>query len=64
MVVEDVITTAGQVCSSVQKMRELGLTVRHVVCVIDRQEGGSENLGKIGCSLASVFTIDELERLA
>ncbi|MFQ6039910.1 MAG: orotate phosphoribosyltransferase, partial [Candidatus Poribacteria bacterium] len=37
VVVEDVITTAGQVCSSVRQMRDLGLIVQHVVCVIDRQ---------------------------
>ena len=63
VVVEDVITTAGQVCSSVRQMRELGLKVKHVVCVIDRQQGGRENIKEIGCSLASVFTLDELERL-
>jgi orotate phosphoribosyltransferase len=64
VVVEDVITVAGQVCTSVKQMRELGLVVRHVVCVIDRQQGGRENLKEIGCSLDSVFTLDELERLA
>ena len=63
VVVEDVITTAGQVCSSVRQMRDLGLIVQHIVCVIDRQQGGSENLKEIGCSLASVFTLDELEHL-
>ena len=63
VVVEDVITIAGQVCASVKQMRELGLIVEHVVCVIDRQQGGPENLKEIGCSLASVFTLDELERL-
>jgi orotate phosphoribosyltransferase len=63
VVVEDVITVAGQVCASVKQMREVGLIVQHVVCVIDRQEGGSENLKEIGCSLASVFTLYELERL-
>ena len=64
VVVEDVITTAGQVCASVKQMRELGLIVRHVVCVIDRQQGGKENLKDIGCSLDSVFTSGELECLA
>jgi len=64
VVVEDVITIAGQVCASVKQMRELGLRVQHVVCVIDRQQGGSENLKDIGCSLSSVFTLDELELLA
>ncbi len=64
VVIEDVITIAGQVCASVKQMRELGLIVQYAVCVIDRQQGGSENLKDIGCSLASVFTLNELERLA
>jgi len=64
VVIEDVITTAGQVCVSVEQMRGLGLIVQHVVCVIDRQQGGSENLQNIGCSLASVFTLEEIEHLA
>lgn len=63
VVVEDVITVAGQVCASVKQMRELGLEVKQVICVIDRQQGGRENLKEIGCSLASVFTLAELERL-
>ncbi len=64
VVIEDVITTAGQICSSIKQMRELGLIVEHCVCVIDRQEGGDKNLKDIGCSLASVFTQEELEQLA
>jgi orotate phosphoribosyltransferase len=60
VVIEDVITTAGQVYSSVNQMRELGLIVQHAICVIDRQQGGQEKLENIGCSLASVFTLDEL----
>jgi orotate phosphoribosyltransferase len=63
LVVEDVITVAGQVCQSVGQMRELGLVVKDVICVIDRQQGGRENLKEIGCSLASVFTLEELESL-
>jgi orotate phosphoribosyltransferase len=64
VVIEDVITTAGQICSSIKQMHEFGLIIEHCVCVIDRQEGGSKNLKDIGCSLASVFTQEELERLA
>ena len=63
VVIEDVITVAGQVCSSVEQMRELGFKINDVVCVIDRQQGGKENLDKIGCSLVSVFTLEELARL-
>lgn len=64
VVIEDVITTAGQVCSSIKQMRELGLIVENVICVIDRQQGGRENLKKIGCSLNSLFTREELDSLA
>ena len=64
VVIEDVITTAGQVSSSIRQMRELGLIVENVICVIDRQQGGRENLEKIGCSLNCLFTGEELENLA
>lgn len=63
VVIEDVITTAGQVCASVKQMRELGLIVEHAICVIDRQQGGKENLKDIECSLTSVFTLEELKHL-
>jgi orotate phosphoribosyltransferase len=60
VVVEDVITTGGQVCTSVRQMRELGLIVEHLVCVVDRQQGGRENIEALGCSMASLFTLAEL----
>ena len=60
VVIEDVITTAGQVCSSIKQMRSLGLIVKDVICVIDRQQGGRENLKRIGCPLNCLFTGEEL----
>jgi orotate phosphoribosyltransferase len=64
VVVEDVITSGGQVCISVGQMRELGFVVEDVVCVIDREQGGRAAIEKIGCSLRSLFTLAELEALA
>jgi orotate phosphoribosyltransferase len=64
VVVEDVITSGGQVATSVGEMRKLGLVVRDVLCVIDREQGGRSALEKIGCSLRSVFTMGELDQLA
>jgi orotate phosphoribosyltransferase len=61
VVIEDVVTVGGQICASVKQMRKRGLVVTDVVCVIDRQQGGQENMKEIGCSLHSVFTLDELE---
>ncbi|MFN8634702.1 MAG: orotate phosphoribosyltransferase [Chloroflexota bacterium] len=64
LVVEDVVTSGGQVVISVQQMRELGFVVQDVVCVIDRQQGGQAAIEKIGCELRPLFTLAELEELA
>ena len=61
VVIEDVITTAGQVCTSIEQIRAAGYTVEHVVAVIDRQAGGAAKINALGCSFASVFTLAELE---
>ena len=60
VVIEDVITTAGQVCTSINQIRDEGYTVEHVVAAIDRQAGGAAKINAIGCSFASVFTLAEL----
>ncbi|MFH1613265.1 MAG: orotate phosphoribosyltransferase [bacterium] len=60
VVIEDVVTTAGQVCTSINQMRNLGLEIQNVICVIDRQQGGRENIENIGCNFNSVFTMQEL----
>lgn len=64
VVIEDVVTSGGQVCESIQEMRKLGLVVEDSLCVIDREEGGEANLAKVGCTLRSVFRQQELESLA
>ena len=62
VVIEDVITTAGQVCKSIQQIREEGHVVEHVVAVINREAGGVEKINGLGCSFASVFTLTDLQR--
>jgi len=64
VVVEDVITSGGQVATSAQQLRALGLVVQHAVCVIDRQQGGTETLEAIGCTASSIFTAAGLEQAA
>lgn len=60
-VIEDVITTAGQVVRSADALGELGLEVVKVVCVVDREQGGSERLAEAGYPLASVYTLSQIE---
>ena len=63
-VVEDVVTSGGQVVASCGDLRERGATVEHALCVIDRQAGGPEALAKINVELRPLFTMQELESAA
>ena len=60
VVIEDVVTSAGQILESVEHLRELGATVSVAVCVIDREAGGAENLAAISVELRSLFTTHDL----
>ncbi len=59
-IIEDVITTGGQVVLSAADLRKEGAIVEHVLCVISRQQGGEENLAKAGLKLTSLFTKEDL----
>jgi orotate phosphoribosyltransferase len=61
-VIEDVVTSGGQVVTSCGDLRERGGVVTHAICVIDRQSGGRENLAQIGVELRALFTMEELEQ--
>lgn len=59
-VVEDVVTSGGQVIESCAELRRLGVTIDRVLCVIDRQAGGLEKLAAEGLELSALFRMDEL----
>jgi orotate phosphoribosyltransferase len=61
LVVEDVVTSGGQVVSSCQDLRALGAIVEHAVCVIDRDAGGPERLWAAGVELRALFTTSDLD---
>ncbi len=59
-VIEDVVTTGGQIVASTGALRDQGAHVDVVVCVIDRKSGGSANLARAELELRSVFTMTDL----
>lgn len=63
-VFEDVVTSGGQVIESCRELRELGAEIAVVLCVIDREAGGRDNLAKEGLTLQSLFTMSELNAAA
>jgi orotate phosphoribosyltransferase len=57
---EDVVTSGGALADAVEAVRAEGLVVRHAVCVVDREEGGSDALARLGVRLRSLFRASEL----
>jgi len=61
LVVEDVVTSGGQVVLSTQELRERGARIEAAMCVIDREAGGAEKLASLDVRLSALFTRSELE---
>ena len=64
VIVEDVVTSGGQVILSAAELRRLGGRVAVVLCVIDRESGGRKNLLGEGLELRPLFTMSELKAAA
>jgi orotate phosphoribosyltransferase len=62
-IVEDVVTTGGQIVLSAQDLRSAGAVVEHAVCVIDREGGGSDVVAAEGMTLHALFAMRDLEAL-
>jgi orotate phosphoribosyltransferase len=61
LIIEDVVTTGGQIVLSSQDLRAEGAEVTHALCVIDREARGAEVVSGEGIELRSLFTMSELE---
>jgi orotate phosphoribosyltransferase len=64
LIIEDVVTSGGQVILSAADLRKRGAIVEDVLCVIDRESGGLEMLAKEGLRLHSLFRMSELKNTA
>jgi orotate phosphoribosyltransferase len=60
LIIEDVVTSGGQIVLSTEELRKLGADVREALCVIDRQQGGAEALAAQGLQLLSLLTAGDL----
>lgn len=60
LVIEDVVTSGGQILDSVAELRGQGALIDEVLCIIDRESGGAANLAKAGLQLKPLFRISEI----
>lgn len=56
VVLEDVITTGGSTIRAIERIREEGLEPIRVLTLVDRQEGGRENVEATGVPVSALFT--------
>jgi orotate phosphoribosyltransferase len=56
VIVEDVVTSGGSSIKAIKRAEEEGLVVLGVVTLVDREEGGRENIEKEGYWMKSIFT--------
>jgi orotate phosphoribosyltransferase len=60
-IVEDVVTTGGQIIVSARDLKEAGAIIRNVISVILRNEEGRVNLHESDLELKALFTMEELK---
>ena len=60
LVIEDVVTTGSSVRETVEALTSEGLKVHDAVVLLDREQGGKENLAATGVQLHSVISISQL----
>ncbi|SCY72428.1 orotate phosphoribosyltransferase [Desulfoluna spongiiphila] len=60
VIIDDVITTGGSTIKAIERARVQGLEVVRVITLIDRQEGGLENVQEYVDDVRSIITRDDL----
>ena len=58
--IEDVVTSGGAAIEAVQALREAGLRVANAICVVDREEGGVDELARHAVRLRPLYRASEL----
>ncbi|HEV8603808.1 MAG TPA: orotate phosphoribosyltransferase [Tepidisphaeraceae bacterium] len=60
LIVEDVLTTGGQVVEAAKSLEDAGATIAKIVAVIDRLEGARQNIEQAGYAFEALFTTEDL----
>lgn len=62
-IIDDVATTGGSTITAIERARIMGLVVENVIILVDRQEGGIENIKQHVSDVSAIVTRDELMAL-
>ena len=62
-IIDDVITTGGSTVTAIEQARKSGLHVEMVITLIDREEGGKENILQYVDNIKTILTRTEIMKL-
>jgi orotate phosphoribosyltransferase len=60
VIIDDVVTTGGSTIKAIERARSEGLEVVKAVILVDRQEGGLENIREHVTDVTAIITRDDL----
>ena len=60
LIVEDVVTTGSSMINAINILRQHKVHIDTAMAIVDREQGGFENLSVIGVNLVSLFTLSDL----
>ena len=60
VVIDDVTTSGDSILQTVQAMEKIGLHVNDAVLLIDREQGGAENIRAAGYNFHAVISLSEI----
>jgi orotate phosphoribosyltransferase len=60
VLIEDVLTTAGQAIDAAERLTDFGVSVEKVIYVIDRLEGAADNLANAGYDAQALITTKDM----
>ncbi|HBA55250.1 orotate phosphoribosyltransferase [Syntrophorhabdus aromaticivorans] len=60
VILEDVITTGGSSLKAIDAVEKAGYTVKGIVAILDRLEGGRDTMESKGYAFQSIFTLNDL----
>ena len=63
-IIEDVVTTGASTLKAIEGAKYTGFNIATVLALVDRQEGGREELQKMGYELEAIYTTEDLLRVA
>lgn len=60
LIIEDIVTTGGSILETTADLEEEGIVIKDIAALVDREQGGKENLANKNYHMHSVLTLTEI----